>query len=99
MGCRASRQTDSNQKSNRSKSPKQPTHQQKLLEQHMNLHYNEVDKVVNQHLNAISTNSAISALTKDIHQNSLKIAMKQHMQAASLNNPNYYQIEHMVYDF
>ncbi|CAF3335372.1 unnamed protein product [Rotaria sp. Silwood1] len=66
---------------------------------HMNTHYNIIENVLNDHLIIMHSNAKIKQSAMNIHQDSLKIAMRHHMNAMSLNTSNLHRYQTIIYTF
>ncbi|CAF0796727.1 unnamed protein product [Rotaria sordida] len=64
---------------------------------HTDTHYNIIDNVLNHHLIIMNSNVNIQQSAMNIHQDSLKLAMKNHINAVALNTSNYQQYHKMIY--
>jgi hypothetical protein len=95
MGTCTSRNTF--QKNPRIKSSNQISDEQYFNQPHMDSHYIVMDKILNDHLTLIHSDTNTKQAAMNIHKTALNIAARHHRNAAYMNNPNYQRTEQMIY--
>jgi len=94
MGNCTSRNTF--QKNPRIKSSNQISDEQCLNQPHMDSHYIVMDKILNQHVTLMHSDTEQVAM--NIHRTAVNIAVRHHKNAAYMNNPNYQRTQQMIYN-
>ncbi|CAF2484891.1 unnamed protein product [Rotaria sp. Silwood2] len=104
MGNRTSRNTVSRKKRHSCDtssiySSNKNSDRQGFYKHHMDTHYNMIDNVLNDHFIILHSNANIQQSAMNIHQDSLKIAMRDHIHAMSLNILNHQRYQKIIYNF